>query len=176
LLELQSKGRQNNNGGSVQSSVEAQIRALIDQVRQMAGQLRPAILDDFGLESALARKFKDMSGLKGILIDYQSVSSIEDKKRLPAAVEVGLYRVAIEAVENAVSHSAASHVSVVVHWQEGKVTLLVEDDGRGFDYPSVRRDMDRCKGLIEMEETLRIVTSPEKGTIVRAEVPADTVQ
>jgi len=182
LLEMQSQGPRDAAGGSIQLSLETQIRDLIDQVRQMAGQLRPAILDDYGLESALARKIKDISNLSGIAIDYQSVSSVEQKGRLPAAVEVGLYRVAMEALDNAISHAAASHVSVIILWQKGKVTLLVEDDGCGFDYRAVRRDMDHCRGLIGMEERmvvlggrLRIESTAKKGTIVRAEVPVETI-
>jgi len=178
LLEMQSNSRENSAAESGWLSLEIKIRSLIDQVREMAGQLRPAILDDYGLKSALARKAKDLSGLKGMEIDYQSVSSVENKQRLPPAVEVGLYRVAMEALDNAVLHASASRVSVILLWQEQKLTLLVEDNGRGFDYPAVRRDLDHCQGIMEMEErmvvlggTLRIESAPEKGTTVRAEVP-----
>ena len=182
LLEMQSNGFRNAADGSVQLSLEARMRELIDQVRQLAGQLRPAVLDDYGLESALARKIKEISRLKGIAIDYQSTPSVEKMERLPAGVEVGLYRIAMEAVENAISHSAASHISVVLLRQEDKVILLVEDDGQGFDYRSVRRDMDHCRGLIEMEERMvvlggriQIESASRKGTTVRAEVPMESI-
>jgi PAS domain S-box-containing protein len=182
LLEMQSNAFRGAGDKSVQHSLETRMRELIDQVRQLAGQLRPAILDDYGLESALTRKIKEISGLRGIAIDYQSTPSVGKKERLPAAVEVSLYRVALEAIDNAVSHSAASHISVVLLWQEEKVTLLVEDDGRGFDYRAVRKNMDHCTGLIEMEErmhvlggTLHIESASEKGTTVRAEVPAESI-
>lgn len=183
LLEMQSNKSKNPDTGSAQPSIEIRIRELIDQVRQLAGQLRPAILDDYGLESALSRKIKDISGLKGIEIDYQGVSLDKIKERLPRDIEVNLYRIAMEALNNAISHAAASHISVILLWQEGKVTLIVEDDGCGFDYPAVRSNMDNCRGLIEMERrmvvlggALRIESAPEKGTTVRAEVPVDTVR
>lgn len=182
LLEIQSNTPKNATLGFVQIGLETRIRDLIDHVRQLAGQLRPSILDDYGLESALARKIKDISGLKGITIDYQSVSSVEQKERLPDAIEVSLYRVAMEALDNAISHAEASHISVIVLWQKGKVMLLVEDDGHGFDYGAVRKDLDHCKGLIEMEERivmlggmLRIESASERGTTVRAEVPVESI-
>lgn len=178
LLELHASGHQDTLPGSVRLNLEKNVRELIDQVRRMAGQLRPAILDDFGLESALARKIEDLSALKKIPIDYQCVPSDPNKERLPSAVEIGLYRVAMEALDNAVSHSNAFHISVVLLWQRNKATLLVEDDGCGFDYEAVRQDMDHCRGLIGMEERmnilggrLRIESSLRKGTTVRAEVP-----
>lgn len=182
LLEMQSNRSKHTTDGSVQLRLEAGIRDLIDQIRKMAGQLRPPILDDYGLESALSRKIQEISGRVGIAIDYQAVSSDENKERLPDAVEVGLYRVAMEALDNAVLHAAASRISVIVLRQEEKVTLLVEDDGHGFDFRDTRRDMDHCRGLILMTErvavlggSLQIESAPEKGTTVRAEVPVRSI-
>ena len=182
LMELQSDTYKKAAEESGRSDIEARIHDLIDQVRQMAGQLRPPVLDDYGLDSALSRKIKDISGLRGIAIDFQSAPSTNTKRRLPDAVEVGLYRVAMEALDNAVFHSSASRISVIVLWQKGKVTLLVEDDGQGFDFRAIRRDMDRCRGLIDMEEriallggTLHIESASAKGTIIRAEVPVDSM-
>jgi signal transduction histidine kinase len=72
-------------------------------------------------------------------------------------------------------------VSVVILWQHSKILLLIEDDGCGFDYATVRRDVDRCLGLIDMEEriaplggTLRIESTLQKGTTVRVAVPIET--
>lgn len=178
LMELQSSRSQDADTRSIQSGIEFQIRVLIDQVRNMAGQLRPAILDDFGLKSALARKTEEISRLKGIEIDYQCVSSVPKKSRLPSDVEIGLYRVTMEALINAVNHSKASHVSVIFLWQLKKATILIEDDGCGFDYRKIRKEMDCCRGLIEMEERmavlggrLQIESIPRKGTTIRAETP-----
>jgi PAS domain S-box-containing protein len=182
LMEIQSNGSRNTTNGTVQCGIETRIRDLIDQVRRMAGQLRPAILDDFGLESALARKIEDISLSKEISIDFTCVPSDQKKNRLPAEVEVGLYRVAVEALENSVLHASAAHVSVVLLWQPNKVILLIEDDGCGFDLYAVRKDMDRCMGLIGMEERmtvlggkLQIESAPQKGTTVRAEMPVKTI-
>jgi len=183
LMEMQSKAYRKDAAGTSRRDIEKRIRGLIDEIRRLAGQLRPPILDDYGLDSALARKIKEISGLRDIAIDYQSVSSTGTKSRLPDAVEVGLYRVAMEALDNAIFHSAASRISVVILWQKGKVTLVVEDDGQGFDFHHVRLDMDHCRGLIDMEEriallggTLRIETALNKGTMVRAEIPEESIR
>jgi signal transduction histidine kinase len=178
LLGVQSCGLTDPTAKSLKQNLETQIRELIDQVRQMAGQLRPTILDDYGLESALASQIQELSARTGLEIDYQFISSAEQKGRLPAPIEVSLYRVAMEALNNAISHAGASRLSVIIISQVEKVMLLVEDDGRGFDYAAIRKDIDRCMGLIGMEERitllgggLRIESSPNKGTTVRAEVP-----
>ncbi len=181
LLEVQSQGQKKESSKNVQNGLETRIRDLIDQVRQMAGQLRPTILDDYGLESALARQIEELSARAELPIDYQYVSSAEQKERLPAQVEVCLYRVAMEALNNAISHAAASRVSVIIVWQPEKVTLLVEDDGHGFSYSAIRKNIDHCMGLIGMEERITLLggkliieSLPQKGTTVRAEVPLET--
>jgi len=181
LLELQAKKFRHAVAEPVLLEIKSQIRELIDQVRQMAGQLRPAILDDFGLESALTHKIDELSILKGIEIDYQCVPHTQVEYRLSSAVEVGLYRVAMEAMLNAVSHSSASHISVILLKQQDKATLLIEDNGCGFDFETVRKDMDHCEGLIEMEERMNVLggnfeleSTPHKGTTVRAEVTLTT--
>jgi two-component system sensor histidine kinase DegS len=87
----------------------------------------------------------------------------------------------MEALNNIISHASASNVSVVILWKNSEILLLIEDDGSGFDYSAVRRDVDRCLGLIDMEEriaqlggTLRIESTIQKGTTVRVAVPIDT--
>jgi signal transduction histidine kinase len=178
LLEVQSHVSQYEFLKDVAQGCEARIRGLIDEVRQMAVQLRPAILDDYGLEQALSRHIKELSSSHPELtIDFQYASPQPDM-RLSAPIEVGLYRVAMEALSNIVSHASASRASVIFLWQKNKILLLVEDDGCGFDYTTSRRDADRCLGLLDMEErvallggTLRVESVVGEGTVIRAEIP-----
>jgi PAS domain S-box-containing protein len=182
LLEMQAHAGQHELLKEIQQSCEARVRGLIDEVRQMAMQLRPTILDDYGLELALNRFIQGLaSAHKELVIDYQYVFPPQQEKRLPAPIEVSLYRVAMEALNNIISHASASRASVVILWQHSKILLLIEDNGCGFDYPAVRKDVDRCLGLIDMEEriallggTLRIESTPQKGTTVRVAVPIET--
>jgi PAS domain S-box-containing protein len=178
LLKIQSQTAVDESLKGMQRDCEARVRTLIDEVSSMARHLRPTILDDYGLEMALARYIEILSSKTGLAIDYQNSSSPQQQGRLPAAVEVALYRVAIEALDNIVSHAAASCASVVILRRNEKIALLVEDDGRGFEYSAVRREMERCRGIIGMEErihllggTLSIESAPQRGTTVRAEIP-----
>jgi signal transduction histidine kinase len=181
LLEMRAHASQHEQLKEIQQSCEARVRGLIDEVRQMAMQLRPAILDDYGLELALGHFIQELaSAYKELVIDYQYAFPPQQEKRLPAPIEVSLYRVAMEALNNIISHASASRASVVILWQHSKILLLIEDDGCGFDYPAVRRDIDRCLGIIDMEErvaslggTLRIESTLQRGTTVRVEVPIE---
>jgi signal transduction histidine kinase len=181
LLEMQSHASADESLRELQYACAAKVRGLIDEVREMAAQLRPAILDDYGLEMALARKVEEISTKSGLIIDYQYVSGPEKAGRLPAPIEVGLYRVATEALSNIVSHASASRASAIILRQDSRVMLLVEDDGCGFDYTSVRKHLEGCLGLIGMEErvalmggTFRIESTSKGGTTLRVEIPVES--
>jgi signal transduction histidine kinase len=97
---------------------------------------------------------------------------------VPLRFEVGLYRIAVDALDNIVTHASASHASVIILWQNSKHIFLGEDDGCGFDSVAIRKNLDARIGLIRMEErvslmggTLRIESAPHKGTTIRAEIP-----
>jgi signal transduction histidine kinase len=131
---------------------EAHIRGLIDEVRLVAGKLRPTALDDYGLQPALSRLIKELSEHTQLQIDYQFVAPSDSAgRRLPAPIEVGLYRVAVDALNNVLSHASASRLCVVVVWQNSRLMLLIEDNGCGFDYAAVRKNIHGSMGLIAME-------------------------
>ena len=97
-------------------------------------------------------------------------------ERLPEFTETALYRIAQEALTNAVRHSHAERVSVLLERREGKVVVMVEDDGVGFD-PVLARHSGRL-GLLGMREraemlggSLVVDSSEGQGTTVVAEVP-----
>jgi len=182
LLDIQSNESRIKPSKSLHPGIKTRLRDLIDYARQMAMQLHPAILDDFGLESALASEIEDISKSKEISIDFQSAPSGRQGNRFPKEVEIGFYRVAMEAIDNAVSHAEASHVSVILMQHQNKVILLVEDNGCGFNLSAIRSDMDHCRGLIEMKErmtvlggSLRIESAIKNGTTVRAELQVDAI-
>ncbi len=183
LLQMQTHGSQHESLRAIQQDCELRVRTLIDEVRRMAVELRPTILDDYGLEPALGRHIEELSAAHTELtIDYEFASSMQPENRLPSPIEVGLYRVVMEALSNVITHASATRASVVILWQPAKVMLLVEDDGCGFDYAGTRKDIDRCLGLIDMEErigvlggTIRWESTSQKGTAVRAEIPLEII-
>ncbi len=178
LLETQMRSGQDSTINYIREHYEAQIRDLIDEVRTIAGKLRPTILDDYGFESALSRLLKELSEHTPLQIDYQFIKSPTwADKRLPPPVEVGLYRVAVDALKNVISHASASKLCVIVLLQSSKLIFLIEDDGCGFDYAAFRKKLNGCRGLIAMEERvaslggkLRITSRPREGTTVRVEL------
>jgi signal transduction histidine kinase len=94
-------------------------------------------------------------------------------------VEQALFRIAQEALTNVVKHAAATSVTVHLDRADGSVSLLVEDDGRGFD-PGDRSISARRLGLVSMHEravdlggSLVVESEPDVGTTVRAKVPVD---
>jgi signal transduction histidine kinase len=154
-------------------------RELITRVSQLAWDLRPSILDDYGLDSALTRHIDNVTKRADLIIDYQFISAERAQERLPSSVEVVLYRVTQEALNNVVRHARASRVSVIVIRSEDGVTLMVEDDGCGFS-PDVDRQVGESGGLglTGMRERLALLkgqlmieSTPGEGTSIRASIP-----
>lgn len=156
---------------------ESRIRRLIEDVHQLAWQMRPSILDDYGLEKALARYVEEISKRSGIAIDFQQTTP-DGSERLPHWLETTLYRVAQEAVSNMVRHSEATLSSVVLMRSREGVTLLIEDNGVGFVPEEVVPSSQRGLGLVGMRErvsecggTLDVESARMKGTTVRVKIP-----
>jgi signal transduction histidine kinase len=154
------------------AELREEIVKTLQSVRRLAVELRPKALDDFGLVPALERLADAFSGDSGIAIDVQANL---DETRLPAEVETALYRIAQEALTNVAKHAGAGHVSIVVTRRDGSVTVVVEDDGRGFG--ATGGDGDGL-GLVGMKERvgllggrLAIESTEGSGTTIVAEVP-----
>jgi PAS domain S-box-containing protein len=181
LLETQVRSNEDRTINHIREQYEGQIRDLIDEVRLIAGKLRPTVLDDFGFESALSRLIKELREHAQLEIDYQFITSpIWAGRRLPGSIEVGLYRVAVDALNNVISHASASRLSVMVILQRSRLMMLIEDNGCGFDYAAVRQNIKGSMGLIAIEErvtslggTLDIESKPQEGTTVRISIDVD---
>jgi signal transduction histidine kinase len=179
LLQIQSIRSQANLPDPAYENVENSIRQAIDEVHRLAWGMRPSILDDYGLNSALARHIEEVSRHFELEIDY-SFSSPPDLERLPGRIEVCLFRIAQEAITNIHRHAAASHASVVVLRQLHDITLLVEDNGQGFDLSMLDEKRDKCMGLIGMKERVALLggrvtieSVPGDGTTIRVRIPLD---
>jgi signal transduction histidine kinase len=147
------------------------VVATLQDVRRLAVELRPSVLDDFGLVAALENLTSSFAEQTGIAVDYATALG---ESRLPGEVETALYRIVQEALTNVVKHARARRVSIALTRMEGSVKAVIEDDGRGFDSASP----DGGHGLIGMQERLallggrlRIESSEAAGTTIAAEVP-----
>jgi signal transduction histidine kinase len=179
LLSLHSAFKECSCVNARCGNVESEVRDAIDEVRRLAWAMRPSILDDFGIDSALERYLQELQKRVDFVIDYRCVAR-PNAPRLPQAVEVTLYRVAQEALTNIIRHAQPSRASVVLLRPGAEVTLMVEDDGRGFDTSKRGNGNGGSLGLIGMEErvsliggTLTIESRPGKGTAVRVRVPLE---
>jgi two-component system NarL family sensor kinase len=162
--------------GRLTAAVELAARALQD-TRELSRLLRPPILDDLGLVPALswlARTLREATGLEVHVAGY------DVEGRLPADLEILIFRVAQEALTNTLKHSGAKLAVVTLRRRGGWLELEVVDAGRGFDAdralsPAGGADGCGLRGMRDRLELfggrLRIISAPEAGTRVRATVP-----
>lgn len=124
-----------------------------NEVRLLAQSVYPRVLDDLGLIAALRKLGRDASTGTGIDVDVVAPDAIAS---LPRNISAVLYRVAQEAVRNAVQHASPKHIHLTVTMSDRVVRLEVRDDGRGFDYaPFERRSSG--SGLIAMRDRLTVL-------------------
>ncbi len=155
--------------------LESEIQETIGDVRQLAYGLRPAILDDYGLDAALKRSAQTVDGQGPPRVDYQS--NLGEGERLSPAMEIALYRIVQEACTNSLRHADASRISIVLLKDARQLTLLVEDDGAGI-VPEHRGQESAGLGLAGMRERatllgggLLLESTPGQGTLVRVALP-----
>lgn len=151
---------------------ELVVTALQD-VRRLAVELRPKVLDDFGLVPALERLAATFGEHTGLDVSFHSTIGEE---RLPGEVETALFRVAQESLTNVVKHSHAHTVSVVLTRKGDAVAVVVEDDGTGFDPAAAGGDGIGLLGMRErlalLDGRLEVESAAGAGTTLVAEVPA----
>ena len=148
----------------------------LEEVRLLSHTVYPRVLEDLGLVAALewlARQTREAEAL--------SIEVVADDvpRQLPKSQAAALYRVAQEAVRNAVRHADPRHVTLSLHRDDGWLTLEVADDGRGFDVAlaearrpgmglfAIRDRVALADGKVEIE------SAPGRGTLVRAAVPLE---
>ncbi|MEQ8833516.1 MAG: GAF domain-containing protein [Miltoncostaeaceae bacterium] len=134
-------------------------------LRDLATRLRPAAIDAHGLADAIEEQAASLRR-SGTAVDVQ-LAGVDGT--LSGEVEVALYRVVQESLTNIARHSGARHASVVLSIHDGRVRLVVEDDGSGFDTsaPSRRLGLAGIRERVEMlGGALRIESAPGDGTAV----------
>ncbi|MDP2917303.1 MAG: histidine kinase [Dehalococcoidia bacterium] len=158
-----------------------ELRALaaqtLNEVHNLAVELRPSLLDDLGLASAIQRYAEEYSAKMNINIDSH-VSGLSEQ-RLPPEIEVAVYRIIQEALTNIAKYAGAKNVSIVLRRRDSSLVAIVEDDGKGFDVNETMFSSDgKQLGLFGMYERasliggkLSIESYPGSGTTVFLEVP-----
>jgi signal transduction histidine kinase len=148
------------------------VVAALQDVRRLAVELRPAVLDDYGLVPALERLSESFAEQTSIRVDFRSALG---ETRLPGDVETTLYRVVQESLTNIVKHANAHNVSVSLARRGSAVAAVIEDDGAGFDQRVVREDAVGLLGMRErlalLDGRLEVESRAGAGTTIVAEVP-----
>ncbi len=128
--------------------VEASVRNTLQGIRNLIADLRPPMLDDFGLVPTLKWLVHAFTQRHGIRVDLQKVHLL---RRLPVEVETVLYRAVQEALANVAKHARAGLVNVSLERTAERVVVIVQDDGVGFDD---RRSRRGAFGLLGIRERL----------------------
>jgi PAS domain S-box-containing protein len=153
------------------------VERVLAQVRDLSLNLRPSMLDDLGLESALKWYINRQAALSGLHTTFQA-DALEE--RLDPVIETACFRIAQEALTNVVRHAHARTVTVTLRKQNGRLHLLIRDDGVGFDVEALREQalQGTSLGLLSMEERATLVDGrlelksiPGQGTEVLAWFP-----
>jgi two-component system sensor histidine kinase UhpB len=154
------------------------VNQAMDELLNLARQLRPSALDDHGLVPALETQLKRFGARTGVEVRLDTRGDPDD---LPEVVQTAIYRVAQEALTNVTRHAGATIVELDLAEEQGGAELRVRDDGGGFDPSVIARNSEGPTGglgLIGMAERARLVggeldvrSAPGGGTTITLRVP-----
>jgi PAS domain S-box-containing protein len=154
------------------AEIERHVESLAQDIRRVSHRLHPAILDDLGLDIALASLCQSMSIGRPIPIEYTGTTV----PPLSPDMSTAVYRIAQEALRNAAKHAVNASVKVKLQVNETTLTLTVQDSGPGFNLEQYERGS--ALGIISMQEralsldgTLIVETKPGAGTKLTLTLP-----
>jgi signal transduction histidine kinase len=143
----------------------------LEELRRLSLDLRPAALDNLGIVPALRWFTKRSSDSSGLEIKLNSPDHLD---RLPSEMEISLYRIAQEAITNAIRHAQATSIDIQLERGTHCLWLTIEDDGQGFEMENI----DSGLGLVGIQERIsllngimKIDSTPDYGTKLWVEIP-----
>lgn len=155
---------------------ESSLMRLLEDIRHLAVELRPATLDDLGLEAAFRTHFKSIAKNYGVVVKFKAGLKA---KRYEEEVETVVYRICQEAVFNALKYAETDEITVHVVEEQGSLKLYVEDFGIGFN-ESIGYSKGTGLGLYGMRERaeliggqIKIQSEVGKGTRISLKIPLD---
>jgi PAS domain S-box-containing protein len=175
LLEGWQRDHADDAEADVIETVIGYLSRGIDEGRQVIRGVRPAVLDDLGLEAALGDLADQLRGA-GMEIDVEIDA---DLTRLEPSLQTTIYRVVQESLSNVRKHSGSSRAGVTVRADDGRLRLVIRDTGRGFDPEAARQRGFGLPGMIERVRAAGgacdIESARGAGTTVTADLPFSTV-
>ncbi len=151
----------------------------LDNVHKLIFDLRPSVLDDLGLLSAIHWYAQNRLGETGIKVRLEVTGT---EKELPPQIETALFRVVQEAITNIAKHAQAQNTLIHVEYKAHTISIEIEDDGLGLDTDKLSPQFGESHGLglLGMKErvellggTFKIESQPDAGTEITIEVPLD---
>jgi len=148
------------------------VRQSYLEVRRLISEVRPPVIDEIGLETAISHLVHEQRQHGGTEIHFDSSVRIG---RLPAMLENALYRIVQEALTNACRHSQSPRVAVTLRQEGQEMRLKIEDWGIGFDPVAVERGHFGLEGIRQrvrlLGGRLSIESTPGAGTVIQVSVP-----
>lgn len=173
LKKINTAGELNEQGQQTKEFLEESI----SQVRRISRELVPSTLEDFGLIIAIDEFIQKIHIATGVLFIFNH-EGIEDTYRFDNKIELTIYRIAQELVNNALKHAQAQEIALKLSVQQNKLIFIFTDNGKGFDLEAVKKDVKSGLGLRNIESRLSVVngkftiqSSQEKGTNTTIEIP-----
>ena len=174
-LFLTSLGDANPPPDEPLTTMRTEVRALLSELRQVCAELRPPMLDTIGLGAALSTLAEEWSAQceVRVTLDLPPDAAL---RSLPDDVAVNLYRVVQEALSNVARHAEARLITIRLSWEDARLVLTVQDDGRGFVVPAALHELTTAGhfGLVGMQERAGLIgadwvvdSTPGCGTTVR---------
>jgi two-component system sensor histidine kinase DegS len=130
---------------------------IIKGVRTATFNLMPPELSDHGIVSSLAKLTQELSKLTGKEILFYNKTDFD--KRLDSLVEINIYRLTQEAINNAIKYADSSHIIVQLSHSAKLLSIIIDDNGKGFDVSSVeqKRNSESGMGLLFMKERIQYI-------------------
>lgn len=157
---------------STRKELMSMLDNTIGEMRRISNNLMPSVLMDFGAGEAIRNMVSQLSG-KGLEVKYQ-YDHMEDAY-IPDHMQITLYRVAQEAINNVIKHAEAKTLSISLTEFNDRVSLFIKDDGEGFDLNNARmgNGIRNMRERVNVERGIFEIESGNKGTIIEVEIPLD---
>lgn len=156
----------------------AQLHDILQEIRQLSRDLRPSILDDFGLLPAVEWLTEQLKTEQNLVANM--VVSGEEKRFSPET-EIALFRIVQEALRNIVKHAGATKAQVTIEFKNTETKIMIADNGKGFELPASLGELSRLGklGIDGMQTRARLIggmfnahSSKDEGTVITVTVPA----
>ena len=160
----------------LQDQLKTMLNEVIEEVKNISNNLTPRVLLDFGLEAGIRLLGNNLSKETALNISFNFEK--KHNKMIGFDINISLYRIVQEALNNIVRYAAATQVAIRLIQAEDSISLQITDNGKGFDIPTYQRQNTNSNGLYNMRERAKmlggeaVITSQKgQGTNIAVEIP-----